>query len=51
MQNGKNTGFAVIELRSEVEKLKALDFNKRSMGGRWIGVNQAEVLRKNNNRS
>jgi hypothetical protein len=38
MQNGKNTGFAVIELRSEAEKFKALEFNKNLMGGRWIGV-------------
>jgi hypothetical protein len=37
-QNGKNTGFAVIELNSEQEKVRALEYNKKAIGARWIGV-------------
>lgn len=47
--NGKNTGFAVVELHSEGDKVRALELNKKSMGARWIGITQAEVMRKNNN--
>ncbi len=46
-QNGKNTGFAVIELNSEQDKARALDYNKKAIGARWIGVTQAEVMKKN----
>lgn len=45
--NGKNTGYAVVELRTEQDKKRALDLNKKQIGSRWIGVTQAEVMRKN----
>ena len=45
--NGKNTGYAVVELRNEQDKKRALDLNKKQIGNRWIGVTQAEVMRKN----
>ncbi len=32
VQNGKNSGFAIVELATENEKERALDYNKKSMG-------------------
>ena len=46
-QNGKNTGFAVIELNSELDKARALEYHRKAIGASWIGVTQAEVIKKN----
>jgi len=39
VKDGKNTGFAVVELHSVEEKIKALEYDRKSMHTRWIGVN------------
>ena len=38
VQDGKNSGFAIVELHSVDDKHRALEMNKKSMGARWIGV-------------
>lgn len=46
-QHGKNTGYAIAELDSAQEAAKAVhQLHKQCIGGRWIGVTQAEVLKK-----
>ncbi len=48
VQDGKNSGFAIVELHSVDDKYRALEMNKKSMGARWIGVTQAEMLKRGN---
>ena len=48
VQDGKNSGFAIVELHSVADKERALEMNKKSMGSRWIGVSQAEVMKRAN---
>ncbi len=46
VENGKNTGFAIIEFHSQNDKFAALKFDRKPMGTRWIGVSQAELMKK-----
>ena len=48
VQDGKNSGFAIVELHSVADKERALEMNKKSMGSRWIGVSQAEIMKRAN---
>ena len=38
VQDGKNTGFAIVEFHSVEDQQRALEMNKKSIGTRWIGV-------------
>lgn len=44
VQNGKNTGYAVIQLTDEAEAQRAIkELDRKEIGNRWIGVFAAEV--------
>jgi RNA recognition motif-containing protein len=51
IQNGKNSGFAVIVLASAEEQERACsELDKKTIGSRWIGVSPAELRRGGGNR-
>jgi RNA recognition motif-containing protein len=51
IQGGKNTGFAIVQLKDEEEAQRAIsELDKKEIKGRWIGVSAAEMRRSGGGR-
>ena len=45
IERGKLTGYAMVELKTEAEAVRAIEeLNKKEIGKRWIGVSAAQLL-------